>query len=116
VRAYGVTKKIVLDKGSQFTSKFWKKSKLLAYDMALSDLDFSLGLRLQKEVHAKFGTSISPSPLSPGFILVASLGLQSNSMRIQLHSSSSHVWVAKPHISESHSCLTSLSVLRFRPR
>jgi hypothetical protein len=40
--------------------------------MALSDLDFSPGVRLQKEVHAKFGTLMSPSPLSPGFILVAS--------------------------------------------
>jgi hypothetical protein len=40
--------------------------------MALSDLDFSPGLSLQKEVQARFGTSISPSHLSPGFILVAS--------------------------------------------
>jgi hypothetical protein len=40
--------------------------------MALSDLDFSPGLSLQKEVQARFGTSISPTHLSPGFILVAS--------------------------------------------
>jgi hypothetical protein len=40
--------------------------------MALSDLDFSPSLSLQKEILARLGSSISPSPLSPGFILVAS--------------------------------------------
>jgi hypothetical protein len=39
--------------------------------MALSDLDFSPGVRIQDEVLAKFGTSISSlsSTLSPGFLL-----------------------------------------------
>jgi hypothetical protein len=36
--------------------------------MALSDLDFSPGVRIQDEVLAKFGTSLS-STLSPGFLL-----------------------------------------------
>jgi hypothetical protein len=41
--------------------------------MALSDLGFSLGLRLQDRVHASFGMSVSPPPCSPGFILVATV-------------------------------------------
>jgi hypothetical protein len=42
--------------------------------MALSDLDFQPGLRLQAQIHAQFGTSITPSPFVEGFLLVASFG------------------------------------------
>jgi hypothetical protein len=42
--------------------------------VALSDLDFSLGLSLQAHIHAQLGTSITPSPSVVGFLLVASFG------------------------------------------
>jgi hypothetical protein len=42
--------------------------------MALSDLDFSPGLRLVSKVQSLFRTSILPPPQSPSFILVASFG------------------------------------------
>jgi hypothetical protein len=40
--------------------------------MALSNLDFSPGIRFMEHVRAKFGTSITPPPNAAGFLLVVS--------------------------------------------